>query len=57
MGKLTAKGLDALLTKPPKRHPDGGGLFFKTLGKGRAYWTYRFTLNGPRDRDELGGLP
>ena len=57
MGKLTAKGLDALLTKPPKRHPDGGGLFFKTLGKGRAYWTYRFTLNGRETEMSLGAYP
>ena len=57
MGKLTAKGLDALLTKPPKRHPDGDGLFFKTLGKGRAYWTYRFTLNGRETEMSLGAYP
>ncbi len=57
MGKLTAKGLDALLTKPPKRHPDGGGLFFKTLGKGRAYWTYRFTLKGRETEMSLGAYP
>ena len=57
MGKLKAKGLDALLTKPPKRHADGEGLFFKTLGKGRAYWTYRFTLNGRESERSLGPYP
>jgi hypothetical protein len=38
-GKATAEGLNGLLTKPPKRHADGGGLFLKTLGQGGAYWT------------------
>jgi integrase len=57
MGKLTAKGLNGLLTKPPKRHADGGGLFFKTLGKGRAYWTYRFTLRGRETEMSLGAYP
>jgi hypothetical protein len=54
MGKLTPKGLNGLLTKPPKRHPDGGGLFLKTLGQGRAYWTYRFTLKGRETEMSLG---
>ena len=57
MGKLKAKGLNALLTKPPKRHADGDGLFFKTLGKGRAYWTYRFTLKGRETEMSLGAYP
>ena len=57
MGKLIAKGLNGLLTKPPKRWPDGGGLFFKTLGKGRAYWTYRFTLKGRETEMSLGAYP
>jgi integrase len=57
MGKLTAKGLKALLTKPPKRHADGGGLFFKTLSEGRAYWTYRFTLKGRETEMSLGAYP
>jgi integrase len=57
MGKLIAKGLKALMTKPPKRHADGGGLFFKTLGQGRAYWTYRFTLNGRETEMSLGAYP
>ena len=57
MGKLKKVGLDALLTKPPKRHADGEGLFFKTLGKGRAYWTYRFTLKGRETEMSLGAYP
>ena len=45
------------MTKPPKRHADGEGLFFKTLGKGRAYWTYRFTLKGRETEMSLGAYP
>src|SRR5580704_12197519 len=57
MGKLTQKGLAALLKKPPKRHPDGDGLFFKTAGQGKAYWTARYTL-GKREREtSLGPFP
>jgi integrase len=57
MGKLKPKGLDALMTKPPKRHPDGEGLFFKTAGQGKAYWTYRFTLNGGERERSIGPYP
>jgi integrase len=57
MGKLKKGGLDALMTKPPKRHADGEGLFFKTLGGGRAYWTYRFTLKGRETEMSLGAYP
>ena len=57
MGKLRDRGLDALMTKPPKRHADGEGLFFKTIGKGRAYWTYRFTLKGRETEMSLGAYP
>ena len=44
--------------KPPrKRHPDGDGLFFKTTGQGKAYWTARYTL-GKREREtSLGPFP
>ena len=45
------------MTKPPKRHADGEGLFFKTLGKGRAYWTYSFTLKGRETEMSLGAYP
>jgi integrase len=57
MGKLAQKGLAALLKRPPKRHPDGDGLFFKTAGQGKAYWTARYTL-GKREREtSLGPYP
>jgi hypothetical protein len=56
MGKLNAKGLKALIEKPD-RYPNGDGLFFKTLGQGRAYWTYRFTISGVGTERSLGPYP
>ena len=57
MGKLSQKGLDALLKKPPKRHPDGDGLFFKTARDRKAYWTFRFTLAGKETERSIGPYP
>ena len=57
MGKLTQKGLDALLKKPPKRWPDGEGLFFKTARDRKAYFTYRFTLAGKETERSIGPHP
>jgi integrase len=57
MGKLNDKGLKALLKKPPKRHADGDGLFFKVAGQGKAYWTFRYTLGGKESETSLGPYP
>jgi integrase len=57
MGKLNPKGLKALLTKSPSRHADGDGLYFKTLGLGRAYWTFRYTVGGKGRETSLGPFP
>ena len=57
MGKLSQKGLDALLKKPPKRWPDGEGLFFKTARDRKAYFTYRFTLAGKETERSIGPHP
>jgi integrase len=56
MGKLNPKRLDALIERPG-RFADGGGLFFKTRGAGRAYWTYRFTLGGSDRERSIGPYP
>ena len=56
-GKAERQGPRRPMTKPPKRHPDGDGLFFKTLGKGRAYFTDRFTLKGRETEMSLGAYP
>jgi integrase len=57
MGKLTPRGLAALIRKPPKRHADGDGLFFKTAGQGKAYWTFRYSLGGRESETSLGPYP
>jgi ferredoxin len=57
MGKLNPKGLKALLKKPPRRYPDGDGLFFKVAGQGKAYWTYRYTVGGKETETSLGPFP
>lgn len=57
MGKLNPKGLKALIKKPPRRYPDGDGLFFKVAGQGKAYWTYRYTVGGKETETSLGPYP
>ena len=56
MGKLYPQGLKGLIEKPD-RYPDGQGLFFKTLGQGRAYWTYRYRSGGKERETSLGPYP
>ncbi len=45
------------MTKPPSRYPDGDGLFFRTLGKGRAYFIFRYTAHGQGREMSLGPYP
>jgi integrase len=56
MAKLTYQGLAALIEKPG-RHSDGDGLYFRTLGLGRAYWVYRYRVNGREREMSLGPYP
>ena len=56
MSKLNPQGLKGLIEKPD-RYPDGQGLFFKTLGQGRAYWTYRYRSGGKERETSLGPYP
>ena len=56
MGKLYPQGLKGLIEKPD-RYPDGQGLFFKTLGQGRAYWTYRYRSGGKERETSIGPYP
>jgi integrase len=56
MGKLNPKDLKALIERPG-RYVDGDGLYFKTIGQGRAYWTYRFTAHGKGREMSLGPYP
>jgi integrase len=57
MGSLDEKSLKRLLTKPPARHADGQGLFFKTTGKGKAYFVARYTIHGTGRETSLGPFP
>ena len=54
--KLTNAGLKKLLEKPG-RHGDGDGLYFRTLGLGRAYWGYRYRTGGKEREMSLGPYP
>jgi integrase len=56
MGKLNPQNLKGLIERPG-RYPDGQGLFFKTLGLGRAYWTYRYRSGGKEHETSLGPYP
>jgi integrase len=59
MGKLTQSSLARLLAKPG-RHNDGGGLYFRTMGLDRAYWTFRYrsAATGHKDRElSIGPYP
>ena len=56
MSKLNPQSLKGLIEKPD-RYPDGQGLFFKTLGQGRAYWTYRYRSGGKERETSLGPYP
>jgi hypothetical protein len=56
-GKLTARGAESC-AKRKGRFLDGDGLFLRVLDPGkRAYWVYRYRLNG-RDREtSVGSYP
>ena len=54
--KLNPKELQTFIKKPG-RHADGGGLYFRTLGLGRAYWVYRYRIDGREREMSLGAYP
>jgi len=45
------------LVKKPGRHADGDGLYFRTIGAGRAYWAYRYHSAGKTREMSLGSWP
>ena len=58
---LTVLGLKLLLKKPG-RHADGGGLYFRVVGKAgegkaKAYFVFRYRLNGVERETSLGVYP
>jgi hypothetical protein len=56
MQNLTQTGLRSRVKKTG-RHSDGGGLYFRVIGKGRSYWTYRYRVNGVERETSIGPYP
>jgi hypothetical protein len=56
MAKLTNAALKRLIQKSG-RHADGGGLYFRVLGAGRAYWAFRYRVDGKAREMSLGTYP
>jgi len=56
MTKLNNAALKSLIKKPG-RHGDGGGLYFRVIGEGKAYWAFRYTLDGKEREMSLGPYP
>ena len=54
VGKLTAKGVEGLMT--PGRYTDGDGLTMYVDSEGRRYWQLRYRLNAKRRDLSLGAV-
>lgn len=57
MSKLTAMQIKSLVTQPPKKHADGGGLYFCVRQSGSPYWMLRYSNQGKRREVTLGQHP
>jgi hypothetical protein len=56
MPKLTQAALRRLIKKTG-RHSDGGGLYFRVIGEGKAYFVYRYRVGGKEREASLGPFP
>jgi integrase len=56
MTKLTQIALRSLVKKPG-RHSDGQGLFFRVLDANKAYFVYRYRVNGRERETSIGPFP
>ena len=56
MPKLTQAALRRLIKKTG-RHSDGGGLYFRVIGGGKAYFVYRYRVGGKEREASLGPFP
>ena len=56
MPKLTQAALRRLIKKSG-RHSDGGGLYFRAIGGGKAYFVYRYRHGGKEREVSLGPFP
>ena len=57
MSKLTATQVKSLVKQTPKKHPDGGGLYFCVRKAGSPYWMLRYSIDGKRREATLGQYP
>jgi Arm DNA-binding domain len=56
MPKLTQAALRRVIKKTG-RHGDGGGLYFRVIGEGKAYFVYRYRVGGKEREASLGPFP
>ena len=56
MQNLTQASLRSLIKKTG-RHSDGGGLYFRVIGGGKSYWTYRYRVGGKERETSIGPFP
>jgi hypothetical protein len=56
MLKITQAALRRLIKKT-SRHSDGGGLYFRVIGEGKAYFVYRYRIGGREREASLGPFP
>ena len=56
MPKLTQAKLKGLIKKTG-RHSDTGGLYFRVIGEGKAYWIYRYRVDGKEREASIGPFP
>jgi len=46
MSKLSATQIKSLAKQAPKKHTDGGGLYFCVRKSGTPYWMLRYSAQG-----------
>ena len=56
MPKLTQAALKRRIKKPG-RYADGGGLYFRVIGEGKAYFVDRYRVGGRERETSLGPYP
>jgi hypothetical protein len=56
MAKLSNAALKGLIKKPG-RHGDGAGLYFRVVDPAKAYWAYRYSVEGKVREMSLGTYP
>lgn len=57
MAKLSATQVASLAKREPKKHTDGGGLYFCVRKSGTPYWMLRYSVHGKRHEATIGQYP